>query len=183
MDLYQILITHNRPWSVREIIFFVILFLILIGVLLKLLKRKKLSRIQFLGWIALYIFLSIIFASTIFTRATKERHYELYPFCSWKEMIINQNSGCLEGIILNIILFLPIGGILPMLSKKIGWKHATLIGFTISAVIELSQLTLCRGWFSWDDLIHNTLGCVIGYLVVRCFLGRKCEKRHRVDEI
>lgn len=167
MDLYQILITHNRPWTVREIIFFLILFLTLIGVLLKLLKRKKLSRMQFFCWIVLYIFLSIIFASTIFTRAPEERRYELYPFCSWKEVIIHQNTGCLEEIILNLILFLPIGGILPMLSKKIGWKDATLIGFAISAVIELSQLTLCRGWFSWDDMIHNTLGCVIGYLVVK----------------
>ena len=125
----------------------------------------------------LYVFLSVVFASTVFTRMPEERHYELYPFCSWKEVLINHNVGCLEGIILNIILFLPIGGILPVVSKKIRWKHATIIGFAISAVIELSQLTLCRGWFSWDDLIHNTLGCVIGYLVVRWIFREKMRKK------
>lgn len=175
--LYRILITHNRPWSVREIIFFSIFFLILAGILLRQLRCKKLNRVQFWSWIVLYVFLSVVFASTVFTRTPEERHYELYPFCSWKEVLINHNVGCLEGIILNIILFLPVGGILPVLSKKISWKHALGIGAAISAVIELSQLIFCRGWFSWDDLLHNTLGCVSGYLVVRWLFGEKMRKK------
>lgn len=92
-------------------------------------------------------------------------------------MLINHNVGCLEGIILNIILFLPVGGILPVLSKKISWKHALGIGTAISTVIELSQLIFCRGWFSWDDLLHNTIGCVIGYLVVRWLFREKMRKK------
>lgn len=174
MDLYQILITHNRLWTVREIIFFMILFLILIGILLKQLKRKKLSRMQFLSWIALYVFLSIVFASTVFTRTPGERFYEPVPFWSWREVIFNHNMELLEENILNIILFLPIGGILTTVSKRIGWKHAAGIGFGISAVIELSQLIFGRGWFEWDDMIHNTFGCVIGYLVVNLRDRKHC---------
>lgn len=177
MDLYQILITHNRLWTVREINFFMILFLILIGILLKLLKGKKLSRVQFLGWIALYVFLSIIFASTVFTRTQGERVYELVPFWSWWEVVFNHNMGLLEENILNIILFLPIGGILAIVSKRIGWKHAAGVGLGISVVIELSQLIFCRGWFEWDDMIHNTLGCVIGYLIVRWLFREKMRKK------
>lgn len=45
----------------------------------------------------------------------------------------------------------------------------------ISAVIELSQLILCRGWFEWDDMIHNMLGCVCGYLIVKRLYGLKCK--------
>lgn len=75
--LYRILITHNRPWSVREIIFFSIFFLILAGILLRQLRCKKLSRVQFFGWIVLYVFLSTVFASTVFTRTPEERHYKL----------------------------------------------------------------------------------------------------------
>lgn len=177
MDLYQILITHNRLWTVREIIFFMILFLILIGILLKLLKGKKLSRVQFWGWIALYVFLSIVFASTIFTRTPGERFYELVPFWSWWEVVFNHNMGLLEENILNIILFLPIGGILTTVSNRIDWKHAAGVGLGISVVIELSQLIFCRGWFEWDDMIHNTLGCVIGYLVVRWIFREKMRKK------
>lgn len=46
MDLYQIFITHNRSWSVREtIIFFLLLFLI-VGLLLRQLKYGKLEKTQ-----------------------------------------------------------------------------------------------------------------------------------------
>lgn len=177
MDLYQILVTHNRPWSVREIVVFLILLFILTGLLLRLLKYKRLKKSQVFGGIALYVFLSIVFASTIFTRTPGERFYELVPFWSWWEVVFNHNMGILEENILNIILFLPIGGILAIVSKRIGWKYAAGIGLGISAVIELNQLIFCRGWFEWDDMIHNTLGCVIGYLVVRWIFREKMRKK------
>lgn len=81
----------------------------------------------------------------------------------------------LEENLLNILLFFPIGGLLKLCSKKIKWKHAAAIGLGISAVIELSQLILCRGWFEWDDMIHNMLGCVCGYLIVKRLYGLKCK--------
>ena len=38
-----------------------------------------------------------------------------------------------------------------------------MVGFIFSSVIELSQLLLKRGLCEFDDVFHNTLGCVIGY--------------------
>ncbi len=40
MDLYQIFITHNRLWSAREIIIFLVLLFLITGVLLIQLKRE-----------------------------------------------------------------------------------------------------------------------------------------------
>lgn len=34
--------------------------------------------------------------------------------------------------------------------------------------IEISQLWLCRGLFEFDDIIHNSLGCMLG-----CLLGNR----------
>lgn len=83
MDLYQIFITHNRSWSVREtIIFFLLLFLI-VGLLLRQLKYGKLEKTQFFAVIALYVFVSIVFGSTVFTRTSGKRMYELIPFWSY----------------------------------------------------------------------------------------------------
>lgn len=31
-------------------------------------------------------------------------------------------------------------------------------------VIEVSRLVLCRGLFEFDDIIHNSLGCMLGIL-------------------
>lgn len=43
-----------------------------------------------------------------------------------------------------------------------------LVGITVSSAIEISQLWLCRGLFEFDDIIHNSLGCMLG-----CLLGNK----------
>lgn len=167
MDLYQIFITHNRLWSVREtIIFFLLLFLI-VGLLLRQLKYGKLEKTQFFAVIALYVFVSIVFGSTVFTRTSGKRMYELIPFWSWRKVIFEHDFMLLEENLLNMLLFVPIGGLLELCLKRIKWKQAASIGLGISVVIELSQLILCRGWFEWDDMIHNTLGCVCGYLIVK----------------
>lgn len=105
MDLYQIFITHNRLWSVREIIIFFVLLFLITGVLLIQLKRGKLKKIQFFAGIALYIFLSIVFASTVFTRTPGERMYELLPFWSWRRVIFEHDFMLLEENLLNILLF------------------------------------------------------------------------------
>ena len=43
-----------------------------------------------------------------------------------------------------------------------------LVGITVSSAIEISQLWLCRGLFEFDDIIHNSLGCMLG-----CLLGNR----------
>ena len=49
-------------------------------------------------------------------------------------------------------------------------SSAFMIGFGISAVIEVSQLIFRRGVFEWDDMIHNSLGCMIGCIGVNLWL-------------
>lgn len=105
MDLYQIFITHNRLWSVREtIIFFLLLFLI-VGLLLRQLKYGKLEKTQFFAVIALYVFVSIVFGSTVFTRTSGKRMYELIPFWSWRKVIFEHDFMLLEENLLNMHLF------------------------------------------------------------------------------
>ena len=77
MDIYQILITHNRPWSFREILAFTILFFITSVVLLCLYKAKRIKSTQVIAAILLFLFLSVVFASTVFTRTPGIRQYEL----------------------------------------------------------------------------------------------------------
>lgn len=42
--------------------------------------------------------------------------------------------------------------------------------------LELAQQVFPRGLFEWDDTIHNSIGCIVGYMlneVVRKFINRK----------
>ena len=63
----------------------------------------------------------------------------------------------------NIILFLPIGVLLPVVT---GWKkmwNTVAAGIEFSLLIETIQLITSRGCFDFDDVILNGLGCIIGY--------------------
>ena len=68
MDLYQILTTHNRPWSIREIVIFVLLLAVVTGFLLLRLKAHRITKGQAVVGLALYGFFGIVFTSTVFTR-------------------------------------------------------------------------------------------------------------------
>ena len=70
---------------------------------------------------------------------------------------------------LNIIMCMPFGFLLPLIWKgyrKIGRTVAA--GFAFSMMIELTQLVNIRAT-DIDDLIANTLGAFLGYLIWRAF--------------
>lgn len=71
-------------------------------------------------------------------------------------------------MILNIILFMPLGFLLPALWKKYNGVIPTLFtGFIFSLVIEISQLFVNYRATDVNDLIMNTLGTLAGWLLYR----------------
>ena len=73
----------------------------------------------------------------------------------------------IKNTILNIILFVPLGIMLPFLWKKYNTFKATLVfGFFMSMAIELLQILTYRAT-DINDIIANTLGAVIGYCLFR----------------
>lgn len=72
-----------------------------------------------------------------------------------------------KNTILNIVLFVPLGIMLPFLWKKYSTLRATLVfGFSMSLAIELLQILTYRAT-DINDLIANTIGVVLGYFVFR----------------
>ena len=74
----------------------------------------------------------------------------------------------------NILVFVPYGMLLPFTSKgNKKWWIPTLYGFTLSTFIEVFQLLTRFGEFDIDDILLNTLGALLGFLVFkvlkRCF--------------
>ncbi len=106
----------------------------------------------------------LVLCSTVFFREeTFEKRYMLHPF--WSYTILDNRL--LAQLIMNVMMFIPIGFFTGGVLKKKHIWNALGIGFVLSFFIELTQLISTRGVFSVDDIIHNVLGCVIGYL---CFL-------------
>jgi len=81
----------------------------------------------------------------------------LTPFWSYREAF-DSDFTWFE-VRANILLFIPIGFLLPLSVKKM----PLLWGVGFSAAIELMQLITCRGTCEIDDVISNTIGLVIGY--------------------
>lgn len=62
MDIYQILVTHNREWTAREFLFFVIVFIVVAFCLRQLVKRDKMKGFQAYACLAALTFLAIVYA-------------------------------------------------------------------------------------------------------------------------
>lgn len=166
MDIYQILLTHNRQWSIAERLCFGIV-VILTGIfLLRCVRCHKIKKYQATAAFVLLLYLGIVFGSTVFTRTATIRQYELIPFWSWKEVVVSHNWALLQENLLNCILLSPVGILLPLVfGHRIRPRTSFLIGVLVSAVIELCQLFFMRGLFEWDDIIHNGLGCMFGSVI------------------
>ena len=175
MDIYQIIITHNRSWTIREIIAFAVVFLSAVFIVAILLRQKKIVIMQAVSCLLLLIFLMIIFGSTVFTRSPGVRQYQLEVFWSWKELLKigkcgrlgnSMADGLLQENLLNVLLLLPVGLLLPgVFNRRLKWRWGLIVGIVASSVIEVSQLVFCRGLFEFDDIIHNSLGCMLGTLI------------------
>ena len=93
MDIYQIWTTYNKKWSKYEILAFSVLLLLTVIVVAGCVCRKKINIMQAMAVVMMVIFLGIVFGSTVFTRTSTVRQYELVPFWSWKAIfIINVRS-------------------------------------------------------------------------------------------
>ena len=80
------------------------------------------------------------------------------------------NWTSLEGIILNVLLFIPFGYLLPSLFPRLCCWQVILLGLAFSLCIELLQLLTRLGYADVDDLINNTLGAAIGWLCYKLIL-------------
>lgn len=175
MDVYQIFITHNRRWTIWETFCFSVIFVAAFFAAYRLVSQKKIVRPQAASGLLLLVFLGIVFGSTVFTRTPNGIHdYELEVFWSWKSVFAG-NREILKENLLNMILLIPMGFLLPgIFHKSLSWKMGLLAGVIVSGVIETCQLIFCRGLFEWDDMIHNGIGCMIGCMIGSWFMA-KCR--------
>lgn len=121
------------------------------------------KRLMYNLWLLLFGYLSLVLCSTLILRDTFEEYrYELVPFWSYYAYL-HRDSQLLTQIYLNVLLFVPIGLLLGILNHK-GIVKVLLCGMAISLFIESCQLLFKKGIFEFDDIFHNVIGCIIGYL-------------------
>ena len=81
--------------------------------------------------------------------------------------IMNSPAEYIKNTVLNILLFMPLGFLLPVIwSEYRDAKKMVLTGFAMSVIIEILQIFTFR-FTDIDDLITNTLGTALGYGIAK----------------
>ena len=192
--------------------------LIVLGValLLPVLMEKLADHPHWLTQVKYYIFAVYVFANLyetlLFRVVTPDAKYELGFLWSYRKalsvhhgaesglQILITDSAFLKEIILNILLYIPLGYLLPFTWPKLAqkkrevssgnraiqwlgnipWK-VVLIGFLCSTATEVTQLVFHLGLFEFDDILNNTIGCVLGTLLYNGLLRRHTEQSGTAD--
>lgn len=119
----------------------------------------------------------VVGITVIFREPRAERSFSLIPFLSYFDY--GTNSYFMEKAalnILNVVLFMPVGLLLGFMVhgswftvNERRWLWVMVVGCGLSVLIEVLQFVFKRGLCEVDDVIHNVLGCMIGYGVASLF--------------
>lgn len=83
-------------------------------------------------------------------------------------------------VVMNVVAFMPFGFILPIISpKNRGIFSVTLLGFELTFLIELLQKFLKVGSFDVDDMLLNTVGALLGFLLFKICLRLGSSGKHK----
>ena len=124
----------------------------------------------------------LFFCSTVVFRYKDNFGWHLMPMWSYWSAY-HGKLDLLYDNLLNVLLFIPIGLFLwPLLSNN---RIRKLISYSIvlSMTVEITQYIFNKGVAETDDIIHNTLGCLLGYLLMSIlsqfvsFIGRIFVKK------
>ena len=119
------------------------------------------------GWrkivgLALVEYVFLIYCSTVIYRMSSEtRGHNFMPFWSYErpELMVEN--------IMNVAVFVPVGILLGLAFRTMTFWKDLLIGVAISSSIETMQFYFHRGFAETDDVMHNTVGCIIGCIIVK----------------
>lgn len=131
--------------------------------------KKGILTVLLIGYLALLIY--FLFFSEGFGRnfGCRKYHYNFIPFKEIVRFIKYRHilgfRAFFVNVFGNIIAFMPMGFFVPSLREQhTGLFFTVLTCFSVSLLVEVTQLVTRLGCCDVDDLILNTLGGLLGYL-------------------
>lgn len=140
-------------------------------------RHRRLGLVLFIAYLVLLSY--FLFFAENMGRSPDARasySYNLVPFKEIRRFIVYRDILGYRAVFLNIFgnvaAFLPFGFFLPEIWRQVGrWYTMIVLSFTTSLCIELMQLVTKVGSFDVDDLLLNTIGGYLGYLLFRTERG------------
>ncbi len=138
-------------------------------------RRRLMATLLFIVYFAILFYFLFFSEKMGRTYSEREYHYNLIPLKEIGRFLTYRESLGMRAVLLNIVgnvvAFVPFGIFLPVFSVRCRKIQMTVYySFELSLLVELLQLVTRVGSFDVDDLILNTLGGMIGFLLY--LLGR-----------
>ena len=172
MDIFEIVTTYSPVLTARELLANGLMLAATVMGSVYLYRRKRIRASQAVAIVAMTAFLLLVAWVTILSRPPWESSCEPVPFWSYGA-IARGVPGMLREVVLNCIMLLPAGVLLPFIfGRPLRWHRGLLFGVVCSGCIEIAQLVSCRGLCETDDVIHNSIGCMVGCVVGSWVIGR-----------
>ncbi|MCI8376039.1 MAG: VanZ family protein [Lachnospiraceae bacterium] len=143
-------------------------------------KKESIGKLRWAGRILLGIYLACLIYFMFFsesygrTEVQRDYHYNLVLFREIRRFIQYRHllgtTAVLINVVGNVAVFVPLGFALPVLFERIhSFVQVMILSFGISLLAETMQLVLRVGCFDVDDLLLNTIGGCLGYVIYRIF--------------
>lgn len=141
-------------------------------------KNTKVLRWIFTFYVVFLLMITVFRQNFDFQNFFQNGTLNLSPFTDLFRIL---NEGDIKSFIYlcggNIVWFIPFGLLFPLLfpSRPNGFS-VLLSGFLLSLLIEFLQYAFGTGVSETDDLILNSAGVLVGYLLYLCFNRRKQDE-------
>ena len=146
------------------------IFVLLTGLVICMLTCRTRKGLRYGLGLLLVEYVLLIYCSTVFFRNTGKLQYDFMPFWSYFWYFRGENDKLLTENIMNVVVFMPVGVMVGAVFRSMSWKKVLVIGMCLSVGIEVLQFVFRKGFSEVDDVMHNTLGCLIGYCLWRLVL-------------
>lgn len=129
---------------------------------------RRSSRLNEMIGLLLVIWAALIFSSTVISWKGLRyfwRDFRLIP--DWRLIpdIIAYGYIDKSHSLMNVIMYVPIGLALPFVLERRTFGHTVLVGFCFTFAVEFLQGFSAQRDGNIDDVICNTLGVAVGYLL------------------
>lgn len=154
---YILTLVNGLPQSVYEVAFSILC----IGIVVFLVCKGKKSG-RYIVRLVLLEYTILIYCSTVICRVVKaSRGHNFSPFWSYEKPELFVEN------VMNAVVFVPVGLLIGLVFSRWPWWKAIGAGCLISIPIEVLQFIFKRGFCEIDDVIHNTMGCAIGFCICK----------------
>lgn len=140
--------------------------------------------LRYIPGLLLTEYLVVLLSSTVLFRTLKKDNcgHNFNLLWSYDAIQEGQERLVLE-VIMNVVVFVPVGMLLGCASRSMTWWKVIMIGCSVSLMIEAMQFVYNRGFAEVDDVMHNTVGSLMGfglYSIARMGHEKVCKRRMRV---